>query len=133
VVVARDRLVVVVDSNDPWTRRRRELTAEELAATPLIVREPGSGTRTTLDVALADHQCVDPLLELSSSASIRTSVLAGVGPAVLSSRAVGDEIESGRLHQFPVRDLDLRRKLRAVRKSRRQLDGPAGALVKQRA
>jgi DNA-binding transcriptional LysR family regulator len=58
-------------------------------------------------VALADYQCADPLLELSSSPSIRTSVLAGVGPAVLSSRAVADEIESGRLRQFPVRDLDL--------------------------
>jgi DNA-binding transcriptional LysR family regulator len=65
-------------------------------------------------VALSGYQCADPLLELSSSASIRTSVLAGVGPAVLSSRAVADEIEYGRLHQFPVRDLDLRRKLRAV-------------------
>ena len=129
-VVARDRLLVVVDSNHPWARRRHELTAEQLAATPLIVREPGSGTRTTLDVALAGYECADPLLELGSSAAIRTSVLAGVGPAVLSSRAVADEIKSGRLHEISVRDLDLHRKLRAVWKSPRHLDGPAGALVK---
>jgi len=49
---------------------------------------------------------------------------------VLSSRAVADEIKSGRLHEISVRDLDLHRKLRAVWKSPRHLDGPAGALVK---
>jgi DNA-binding transcriptional LysR family regulator len=129
-VVAHDRLVVVVDRQHAWARRRRELTVEQLAATPLIVREPGSGTRTTLDVALADYDRAEPLLELGSSAAIRTSVLAGVGPSVLSTLSVVDELKSGRLHQVSVRNLELHRKLRAVWKSPRTLDGPAAALVK---
>ncbi|WP_280490132.1 LysR family transcriptional regulator, partial [Nocardia carnea] len=45
VAVARDRLVVVVDPRHPWTRRRRPLSVAELARTPLVVREPGAGTR----------------------------------------------------------------------------------------
>jgi DNA-binding transcriptional LysR family regulator len=129
-VVAHDRLVVIVDSHHVWARRRRELTAAQLAATPLIVREPGSGTRTTLDVALARYDRAEPLLELGSSAAIRTSVLAGVGPAVLSSLSVADEINSGRLHEISVCDLELHRNLHAVWKSPKSLDGPAGALVR---
>ncbi|MFT4086635.1 MAG: LysR family transcriptional regulator, partial [Gordonia sp. (in: high G+C Gram-positive bacteria)] len=71
-VVARDRLVLVVHPDHPWARRRMPPTADELAATPLLVREPGSGTRTTLDLALGDHDRAEPLLELGSSAAIRT-------------------------------------------------------------
>lgn len=129
-VVARDRLVLVVPPNHPWTRRRRTVTAEELAATPLLVREPGSGTRTTLDDALADHPRADPLLELGSSAAIRTSVAAGVGPAVLSTLAIAEDARSGALRTVDVDGLDLTRSLRAVWRPPRELRGPAADLVR---
>ncbi|GAA3139748.1 hypothetical protein GCM10017687_65420 [Streptomyces echinatus] len=47
-VIARDRLIVVTAPGHPWARRRRPLTAQELAGTPLILRERGSGTRQVL-------------------------------------------------------------------------------------
>lgn len=59
-VVATDRLVVVVAPGHPWARRRTPLLAAELAATPLVVRERGSGTRETLDLALAGHAVAAP-------------------------------------------------------------------------
>lgn len=130
VVVARDRLVVVVHPKHPWVRRRTPLTIAELARTPLLVREPGSGTRTTLDVSLQDYERAAPLLELGSAAAIRTSVLGGVGPAVMSTLAVADQVESGELRVIPVGGLDLERALRAVWSGPRQLDGPAGQLVR---
>lgn len=42
--VGRDELAVVVDPGHPWAARRRRRPAE-LAATPLVSREHGSGTR----------------------------------------------------------------------------------------
>lgn len=130
VAVARDRLVVVVDPAHPWTRRRRPLSIAELAQTPLVVREPGSGTRTTLDVALHEYERAAPLLELGSGAAVRTSVLGGVGPAVLSTLAVSAQVESGDLRVVEVDGLDLDRTLRAVWRPPRQLEGPAGDLVR---
>ena len=96
----------------------------------LLVREPGSGTRTTLDLALHEYERGAPLLELGSSAAIRTSVLGGVGPAVLSTLAVEDQVKQGELRVVAVEGLELDRSLRAVWRPPRQLEGPAGDLMK---
>ena len=129
VIVARDRLVVVVDPGHPWARRRKPLRAAELAATPLIVREPGSGTRTTLDTMLSGHELAPPLLELGSNSAVKISVTAGVAPAVLSTLAVDSAVRSGTLCEVPVDDLDLSRQLRAVWRAPRRLASPASDLV----
>lgn len=128
-VVAYDDLVVVVDPGHPWTRKRRPLTAAELAATPLIVREAGSGTRTTLDRLLEGFDPVPPLMELSSASAVRVSVASGAGPAVMSLLAVDSAVRAGDLVIVDVPGLDLRRTLRAVWRSPAHLTGPAHELV----
>ncbi len=128
-VVGRDELVVVVDPSHPWRRRRRPVTADELAATPLVVREAGSGTRTALETALAGHEIAAPAMALTSNAAVRVSVMSGAGPAVLSTLAVDAALRSGELHRVAVTGLDLTRPLRAVWSGPRRLDGPAGELV----
>jgi DNA-binding transcriptional LysR family regulator len=133
-VVAHDRLVVVVAPGHPWARRRRPVAAEELAATPLVARERGSGTRRAYDQALANALpaavvAVEPAVELSSATGVRASIVAGVAPGVLSNLAVQDDLEVGRLVEAPV-ELDLRRALRAVwRDGATPPPGPARALV----
>jgi molybdate transport repressor ModE-like protein len=133
-VVARDRLVVVVPPAHAWARRGT-VTAAELAATPLVSREEGSGTRDALTAALAatlgPHAGQAPAaLSLSTTAAIRAAVLAGAGPAVLSDLAVGDDIAAGRLAAIAVPGLDLRRALRAIWRGSAVLPaGPARDLV----
>jgi DNA-binding transcriptional LysR family regulator len=116
--VGTDSLVLVVPVDHPWSRRRRPVTAAELAGTPLVSREPGSGTRRALEVALrsalGEVAIAPPLLELSGTAAVRGSVLAGAGPAVLSSLAVEDDVASGRLRAVPVVGLTLNRRLLAI-------------------
>uniref|UniRef100_A0AAU2V0Z6 LysR family transcriptional regulator n=1 Tax=Streptomyces sp. NBC_00003 TaxID=2903608 RepID=A0AAU2V0Z6_9ACTN len=128
--VARDRLVVVVAPDHPWARRSA-ITLEELAATALIQREPGSGTRTSFERAVAARipgWQPAPLLELSSTTAIKTAAAAGVGPAIVSSLAVSAELASGVLRSPAVTDFDLTRTLRAVWPSGRLPTGPARAL-----
>jgi molybdate transport repressor ModE-like protein len=113
--IARDELVLVVAPGSPWTRRRRPLGLAELLATPLICREPGSGTRQAWESAVGAYGSpAEPLVELSSTTAIKTAVEDGVGPAVLSSLAVAGDVASGRLSRVRVEGLDLRRALRAV-------------------
>lgn len=128
--VAHDRLVVVVAPDHPWSRRRRPVTPVELARTPLVVREPGSGTRTTLETALGAVTPVAPLLELNSNTAVRVSVAAGVGPAVLSELAVAALLKTGELVAVPTDGLPLDRTMRAVWGRPTDTDGAAGDLVR---
>jgi len=114
-LVGVDELVVVVGSSHPWAQRpSRRISVHTLAATPLVVREAGSGTRTVLERALAHLSTVPPALELSSTAAVRAAVAAGAGPAALSAHAVRDDVASGRLVPIAVAGLDLSRRLHAV-------------------
>ncbi|MGW4795886.1 LysR family transcriptional regulator [Nonomuraea sp. NPDC004297] len=132
-LVGTDRLVVVVAPEHPWARRRTVLRGPELAATPLVVREPGSGTRETLDVAFAGispaiHRA-SPRLELGSNSAVKGAAQAGVAPAVLSGYAVEADVAIGRLVEVPLTGVDLVRRLRAVWRRGRPLTGPAATLL----
>ncbi|WP_439031684.1 LysR family transcriptional regulator [Gordonia terrae] len=116
--IARDELVLVVAPDHPWARLRRPVEAHDLARTALVTREEGSGTREFFERALArtlgpTRAVAPPVLELSTTASVRAAVIAGAGPAVLSNLSVADDI-GRRLVGVPILDLDLARPLRAV-------------------
>lgn len=118
-VIAQDDLVVVVPPEHKWAHRQAPITASELSRTPLVLREPGSGTRESLMVALrkrlGDNTVhAPPAIELNSSTAIRAAVLSGAGPAVISRRSIADDLFLHRLRVIPVTDLDLRRYIRAV-------------------
>lgn len=129
-VVGHDELVVVVAPRHRWARKSSTVSAVELAQTPLVCREPRSGIRDSLTVAL--HQALGnvrqapPVLELSSAAAVRAAVLAGAGPAAMSRLAVADDLAVGRLRAIAVPELDLRRQLRAIWVGGRT--PPAGAI-----
>jgi DNA-binding transcriptional LysR family regulator len=130
-IVAHDELVLVVPPDHRWARRPSGIDADELCETPLVTREPGSGTREFLDAALRRalgvHVRPAPAaLELSTTAAVRAAVLAGAGPAVISALAVGDDLRAGRLRNIAVAGIDLRRELRAVWTGARV--PPAGAV-----
>lgn len=118
-VVGRDELVLIVPADHKWVRRQRTVSATELSQTPLVTREPGSGTRDSLTAALSQAlgdsiQQAHPILELSSAAAVRAAVAAGAGPAVMSRLAVADDLAIGRLRTVAVPELNLRRELRAI-------------------
>jgi DNA-binding transcriptional LysR family regulator len=129
-VIGRDELVLVVATRHRWAARHTAVTPAELAATALVTRESGSGTRLALEQALeaalesarrstattggAVTQPVQPVAELSTTAAVRTAVLAGAGPAVLSALVVAEDVAVGRLRLVPLTGVDLRRSLRAI-------------------
>ena len=148
--VMHDRLTVVVAPGHQWARRRPpRVTPAELASTPLVVREEGSGTRDVLERALhlrtrrpsahgiptgrdperdTSRQAGAPpfrtALELGSTRAVTAAVLAGEGPAVVSVLAVTDLLGRGELVAVDVEGIDLARRVRAVW---REGHPPAGA------
>jgi DNA-binding transcriptional LysR family regulator len=114
--VATDVLVVVVPKGHPWAERSA-VSPSEIADTPLVLREEGSGTREVLDAALAAAGCprrCSPAVELGSTTAGKHAVIDGAGPAVLSSLAVTVERDAGRLVVVDVSGLAVERSLRAV-------------------
>lgn len=117
-VIGTDELVVVVAPGHPWARRdpASPLPVAELAATPLLLREAGSGTRATYQAAIAaaGHESAEPLGVMASTEALKTAVRAGLGATMVSRLAVADELAAGDLCEVPVAGLDLRRDLRAA-------------------
>ncbi|MFF4105150.1 LysR family transcriptional regulator [Streptomyces sp. NPDC001903] len=129
-VIAQDRLVVAVAPGHAWARRSKGVAAAELAATPLILREWGSGTRQVLDAALAQSGgLAAPLLELASTTAVKAAALSGAGPCVLSELALGEELGARRLVEVPVTGAALGRALRAVWPVGNRPAGPARDLL----
>jgi DNA-binding transcriptional LysR family regulator len=127
LVVAHDELRVVVASEHPWARRRA-VPVKTLVLEPYLAREAGSGTREVAAAALAAKGVeLTPALELSSAEGLKRAVLGG-GFALLSERVVEPEVAAGVLCAIPVSGVELRRTLRALRRSRPALQGPARTL-----
>ena len=129
--VARDELAVVVAPSHTWARRRR-VRAAELVRTPLVSREPGSGTREAWEQAVREQLDADlaaPILEVSSTTAIKAAVMGGIGPAVLSVRAVTAELTAGTLVRLAVPGLDLTRRMHAIWPTGSTLQGPASDLL----
>ena len=114
VAVGEDDMVLVVAPTHPWARRKSPVTVGELAATQMVSRERGSGTRDAVEHLLLVAGAVDlaaPLVELSTTAAVRSAIAAGTAPGILSVLAVRDDLTLRRLVEIPVKGVRLRRPL----------------------
>ncbi|MDB4898102.1 MAG: LysR family transcriptional regulator, partial [Firmicutes bacterium] len=109
--LCEDRLSVVVAPGHRWARAGA-VSAQELAAEPLILREEGSNTRQVLTRRLA-AQGLKPqvAMELGATEAVKEAVAAGLGASVLSGWAVRHDLASGRMVRVTVANLDLSRTL----------------------
>ncbi len=126
-VVGTDRLVIVVPAAHPWARRSTPLSRDQLLAAEFVVREEGSGTRSTFERALSAQPRI--AMVATSTTAMVGAALAGVGPAVVTPYAVRAGLDTGELVEVP-HGLDLERPLTAIWRRDRPLDGPAAALLK---
>lgn len=100
--IGEDRLLLV--GAKPFGNAR--IDAAWLRTARWIQREPGSGTRSTLDRCLldvgVDPATLDVALVLPSNESVRSAVEAGAGVAVLSALVVAPAIDAKTLHAAPI-------------------------------
>lgn len=122
---AEDELVLVASPGHPLVSKRGSIVAKQLSGVPMIVREPGSGTRAQVLDALRAID-VEPHITLSlpSGEGIVRAVARGIGVAFLSHLVVSDAVASGRVVRVRLRDLTVSRTFRIVR-PRLQTPSPA--------
>jgi DNA-binding transcriptional LysR family regulator len=113
---AEDELVLVAGPRHPLALKKRAIAAKQLIGVPMILREPGSGTRAQVLDDLA-AMGIEPriVLSLPSGEGIVRAVARGIGVAFLSRLVVADAIAAGRVVRVRLRDLTLARTFRIVR------------------
>nr|WP_286982907.1 LysR family transcriptional regulator [Corynebacterium sp. UBA5992] len=107
---------VVVARKHPWAQKRG-VALQELARTPLVLRELGSGTREAFEHALADAgypRSAEPAAVLETTLGVRSAIISGLAPGPLSSLAVAQDIEAGRLCRVQVTGLSIQRPLTVI-------------------
>ncbi len=89
------------DGSKPHENGIREVDVEELARQVLLLREPGSGTRSTA-LELYEELGITPAatLTLGSNGALRESVQVGLGITLISRDAVARELEEGTLEEW---------------------------------
>jgi DNA-binding transcriptional LysR family regulator len=126
IAVARDQLMVVVAAEHPWARGR-SVGAPDLLSEPYLTRERDSGTRAVADAALARAGItLEPALEAASLQSLKRAIREG-GFTLISELAIEAEQRAGVLTGLPIRGVDLRRELRAIRRRAPKLSEAAQA------
>ena len=123
-----DELILIVPPKHRWASRS-QIDPAELLEEPILLREAGSGTRTTLEHHLRQHK-IEPaklhvLAEMGSNEAVKQGVRGGLGVAVISGLSVTDEIERGNLVSLKLTGELLSRPFYLVQRSGRQLTSAA--------
>ncbi|HTE18597.1 MAG TPA: selenium metabolism-associated LysR family transcriptional regulator [Armatimonadota bacterium] len=132
VPVARDQLVVAMRPEHPLAREEA-LHPADLLGHPLVMREYGSGTRATLERALAESGVnghdLQVFLEMGSAEAVKLVIRSVDALAVLSEWSVKDEVRLGLLRTVPLAGLDLARDLFLVWRAHGYLSVASEAFV----
>ncbi len=129
-IFAEHPLVFIAAPGHPLAEKRR-IDAKRLADETLLIREPGSGTRSALERFLDEHKVAPgAIMELGSNETIKQAVMAGLGLSFISEHTIGMERSVGRLVRLDVAGTPVKRQWRLVYRTDKRLMPAATAFVK---
>ena len=125
-----DHPLVFIAAPDHRLAQKRRIDPRQLAEETLLIREPGSGTRSALERFLVEHGVVaGKVMELGSNETIKQAVMAGLGISFISEHTIGLERSVGRLVCLNVNGTPLNRQWRLVHRTDKRLMPAATAFV----
>lgn len=111
----------------------RKISLNDLSATPIVLREAGSGTRAFFEnaIAKAGLSLSDLMVaaQMGSSLAVLMAVRAQVGVGFISRRALMDDLAAGNLVELDVEGLDLKRQFYLVTRRERTHSPAAKAFI----
>jgi DNA-binding transcriptional LysR family regulator len=114
-------LVVIAPPNHPL-RDKRPVRLPQLKNEIFLMREPGSGTRGSVERFFADKGVpIRSSMEMNTNEAIKQGVEEGLGLGIVSLHTVEQELESGRLTMLDVESFPLMRQWYMVHRSGKRL------------
>ncbi|MCP4072330.1 MAG: LysR family transcriptional regulator, partial [Hyphomicrobiales bacterium] len=103
----------------PLANNKGEISKDRIADETFLIREKGSGTRTSLEIYLGEIPGrLDALgIEMDSIETIKQSVMAGMGIGVISAHTIAQEVETGRMVILNVEGMPIKRQWFSVTRS----------------
>src|SRR6266436_1316460 len=124
-----DELVLVVPSGHRWAKRR-DIAPDQLAGEPMLMREPGSATRTVTERALQRAGVkFEAAMELDHTEAIKQGVMAGLGVSLVSIYAVQGEVATRRLCALRLRGVRIQRHFHVIHHEARRVTASARAFM----
>jgi DNA-binding transcriptional LysR family regulator len=95
ITLADDAIVCAVPPGHPWSRLPR-ISVNEFLKTPMVVRDPASNARWTVDTELRrrDLEAAPPLVEAATPAAAKREAMERVAPVLLSDKVLREPIWS---------------------------------------
>lgn len=124
-----DKLIVVCPADGTY-RQGQTVSLEEFKRQKFLLRDRGSGTRETFDLAMEKAGIsVSPIWEAMSTTALVNAVINGLGIAVLPYRMVLPSIQRGLLVSIKVEGLDFRRKFNIIYHKEKYLTASAKSFI----
>ena len=98
-------LAVFARADHPLAGEKR-ISLERIAQEPFLMREPGSGTRLSVQRLFQEHDLIPKVrMELSSDEAIKQAIIAGMGVSILPRHTLGVETDQPQLTTLDVEDI----------------------------
>lgn len=124
-----DELILVTPPYHPLSGI--DVMPDDLAEATWVLREAGSGTRATFEMAAHGHFVPKRIaFDVGGNELLKQAVLGDIGIGCLSREAARREIDDGLLVELSVPWLNMRRQLSIISHPRKVLDGPLEALIR---
>jgi DNA-binding transcriptional LysR family regulator len=128
-----DNLVVAVPPGHKW-EKKGTISIDELREEPFLLREPGSGTRSALEDALAKHRIslekeFNAVAELGSTEAVKQGIRGGLGVSVISDIAAAADCPNCRLKTLKIEGVAIERKFYRIHLKNHTLTPAAEAFL----
>ena len=102
-----DYLVIIAPGND---ETETEMSVEKFAGQRLLLREPGSGTRESIEKVMEPFSVrLKASWEATSTTALVNAVISGLGISIVPRRMVEAPLRSGQIREIHVKGLEFRR------------------------
>jgi len=127
--ILEEDLVIIVPSDHDFAKKDR-LKPTDLEGQSIIMHEKGSVHQKIIDGLIRKNNIsLSKYIEFSNNVAVKRAVEAGTGIALISRKAAGEEIKSGKLNAVPLADASAKRQFYMIYRSDKIISEPVQRLI----